>query len=89
MSQTIYEVLSRAVPNENCLYDQQKRCITYGELLNHVDYVIDFLRSRGIQHDDRVAVVLENGPEMASSFLAVSCAAIVAPLNPAYREKEY
>ena len=36
-----------------------------------------------------MAVVLPNGPEMAAAFLAVSCAAVCAPLNPAYRAQEF
>ena len=34
-------------------------------------------------------MVLPNGPEMAVSFLAVSCGATCAPLNPAYRAEEF
>jgi acyl-CoA synthetase (AMP-forming)/AMP-acid ligase II len=42
----------------------------------------------GIGRGDRVAIALPNGPEMATSFLAVSAFATTAPLNPAYREDE-
>ena len=34
-------------------------------------------------------LVLPNGPEMAASFIAVSCGATAAPLNPAYRKAEF
>src|SRR5690606_37819819 len=37
---------------------------------------------------DRVAIVLPNGPEMASAFVSVAAAATTAPLNPAYRAEE-
>lgn len=47
------------------------------------------LRARGIRRNDRVAVVLPNGPEMATVFLGVASAATCAPLNPAYRADEY
>jgi len=47
------------------------------------------LNGVGIGRNDRVAIVLPNGPEMATSFLAVACAATTAPLNPGYREDEF
>ena len=37
----------------------------------------------------RIAVVLPNGPEMAMAFLAVSSIATFAPLNPAFRSREF
>ncbi len=43
----------------------------------------------GIDASDRVAIVLPNGPEMASAFVTVAQAATTAPLNPAYRQEEY
>ncbi|RWC94086.1 MAG: AMP-dependent synthetase, partial [Mesorhizobium sp.] len=42
----------------------------------------------GLGRGDRVAIVLPNGPEMATAFLAVAAAASTAPLNPAYRADE-
>ena len=47
------------------------------------------LNAMGIGRHDRVAMVLPNGPEMASAFVAVACAATTAPLNPAYRHDEF
>jgi len=47
------------------------------------------LNAMGIDADDRVAIVLPNGPEMATAFITVAQAATTAPLNPAYREDEY
>ena len=43
----------------------------------------------GIGRGDRVAIVLPNGPEMATAFLAVAAGATTAPLNPAYRADEF
>jgi acyl-CoA synthetase (AMP-forming)/AMP-acid ligase II len=42
----------------------------------------------GIGRNDRVAIVLPNGPEMATAFLSVAACATTAPLNPAYRAEE-
>jgi amino acid adenylation domain-containing protein len=47
------------------------------------------LRERGILRSDRVAVVLPNGPRMATCFLSTASAAVCAPLNPAYSASEF
>ncbi|MEA2768630.1 MAG: oxalate---CoA ligase [Acetobacteraceae bacterium] len=47
------------------------------------------LNAAGVGRGDRVAIVLANGPEAASAFLAVACHAVTAPLNPAYRVEEF
>ena len=47
------------------------------------------LNDRGIGRGDRVAIVLPNGPEMASAFVAIAAGAATAPLNPAYRQPEF
>ena len=43
----------------------------------------------GVVRGDRVAVVMPNGPEMASLFLGVASVASCAPLNAAYRSSEF
>src|SRR5476649_1753037 len=40
------------------------------------------LNAAGIGRGDCVAIVLPNGPEAATAFLAVACHAATAPLNP-------
>jgi acyl-CoA synthetase (AMP-forming)/AMP-acid ligase II len=47
------------------------------------------LKQAGIAKSDRVAIVLPNGPEMATAFVAISGASTTAPLNPAYRQEEF
>jgi acyl-CoA synthetase (AMP-forming)/AMP-acid ligase II len=47
------------------------------------------LNALGIGRNDRVAIILPNGPEMASAFLSVAAGATTAPLNPAYRAEEF
>jgi len=63
--------------------------LSYGALRTHVLRTAAALQRRGIERKDAVAVVLPNGPEMATAFLSVSVAAICAPLNPAYRADEF
>ncbi len=43
----------------------------------------------GVGRGDRVAIVLPNGPEMATAFISVAQVATTAPLNPAYTYEEY
>ncbi len=47
------------------------------------------LATAGIGPGDRVAIVLPNGPEMATAFLAVAASCCAAPLNPAYKADEF
>jgi len=47
------------------------------------------LNAMGIGVSDRLAIVLPNGPEMASAFLTAASVAIAAPLNPGYRQPEF
>jgi len=47
------------------------------------------LNAMGIGRNDRVAIVLPNGPEMATAFIAVAAGCTSAPLNPAYRAEEF
>src|SRR5205823_12813276 len=60
--------------------------LTHGGLRALIERIGAALAHHGIGHGDRVAIVLPNGPEMATAFLAVSAYATTAPLNPAYRE---
>ena len=47
------------------------------------------LNTFGIGRNDRVAIVLPNGPEMATAFVSIACSATTAPLNPAYGQQEF
>ncbi len=63
--------------------------LTYGQLRSLSEDVSRTLSGMGIGRGDRVAIVLDNGPEMACAFITIAQAATTAPLNPAYREEEY
>ena len=66
-----------------------RRPLAYRRLLRQVEDTVSALSSAGLVRNDRVALVLPNGPEMAVAFLAVACGATCAPLNPAYTEEEF
>ncbi|GAB5470654.1 MAG: acyl--CoA ligase [Rhodospirillales bacterium] len=63
--------------------------LSYAELADLAEACRSHLNGQGIGRDDRVAIVLPNGPEMATAFLAIGGAATTCPLNPAYREDEF
>ena len=63
--------------------------LDYAGLRAHVDRTVEALNALGVGRGDRVAIVLDNGPEMASAFLSIANAATTAPLNPSYRRQEY
>ena len=63
--------------------------LSYGALSDLVEKTVLTLNRNGIHRNDRVAIVLPNGPEMAASFIAISCGATAAPLNPAYQKAEF
>ena len=63
--------------------------LTHGELRALAGRTIAELNSFGIGRNDRVAMVVPNGPEMAAGFIAIACGATTAPLNPAYKAEEF
>ena len=56
--------------------------LTYKKLHDHVIETIKSLKEMGITRNDRVAVMLPNGPEMAVTFLALASGAQSTPSAP-------
>jgi acyl-CoA synthetase (AMP-forming)/AMP-acid ligase II len=87
---TIPQLLQVTInPDRPALLASNRLPLTYRGLTTQLEQVKTILQSRGIQSQDRVAIVLPNGPEMATIFLAVASIAICAPLNPNYRQAEF
>ncbi len=63
--------------------------LTYAELRHLIRKCGKQLADLNIGPSDRVAIVLPNGPEMATAFVAVANTACAAPLNPGYRAEEF
>ena len=63
--------------------------LDYAGLREHVDRTVKSLNGMGLGQGDLVAIVLPNGPEMASAFVSFAAGSTTAPLNPNYRRKEY
>lgn len=80
---------ARLFPQSPAILAPGREGLSYAGLWTQVRLIGDCLRGLGISPDDRVAVVLPNGPEMATAFLAVASCAACAPLNPAYQAAEF
>ncbi|MBI4502296.1 MAG: AMP-binding protein [Gemmatimonadetes bacterium] len=63
--------------------------LTHQALRSQIGRTVEALAARGIGPNDRVAIVLDSGPEMALAFLAITSLATAAPLNPGYRAEEF
>lgn len=79
---------ARCSPGSTVVLAPGRSALDAAALERQVETTAATLRSHGIRCNDRVALILPNGPEMATAFLGVASAATSAPLNPAYREQE-
>jgi len=62
---------------------------SHRRLFERVAATVRTLNRLGVGRQDRVALVLPPGPDLAAAFLAVAAGATAAPLNPAYTEAEF
>jgi len=63
--------------------------LTYQQLRHLVTDTTKALQNGEIGRNDRVAIVLDNGPHAATAFFSVAVVATAAPLNPGYRAEEF
>jgi acyl-CoA synthetase (AMP-forming)/AMP-acid ligase II len=89
MAQTISSYLTGHTSESVAIGAVNKEWLTYGALRDLAQKVNSTLRDSGISKKDRVAIVLPNGPTMASAFATIAQCATTAPLNPNYREEEF
>lgn len=88
----MYSVLKRQAeltPEAIALAAPGRVPLSYARLWLQLEDAVEALNRMGLGRNDRVAIALSNGPEMAMAFLAVSACATSAPLNPAYRADEF
>lgn len=86
---TISEILKAGADDARALSSPGGAPLTYRNLRSLVADVAASLASQGIGPNDRVGIVLDNGPEAATAFLSIGSAATAAPLNPSYRAEEF
>jgi acyl-CoA synthetase (AMP-forming)/AMP-acid ligase II len=86
---TIRELLNAGLDDAIAIAAPGQAPLTYKGLREHVERTVRALNRHGIGRNDRVAIVLPNGPTMASAFVSIAAGATTAPLNPAYKEDEF
>ncbi|MEL6793690.1 MAG: AMP-binding protein, partial [Pseudomonadota bacterium] len=86
---TITELLASHPDDALAIGAPEREWLTYGDLRAQAARTAADLAAAGVTAGDRVAIVLANGPDMASAFVTVAQAATTAPLNPAYRQEEF
>ena len=89
MRENLKALLGAGHPDATALSAPGRKPLTFGQLHALIDSSIAQLNAWGIGRNDRVAIVLDNGPEMAACFVACACGVASAPLNPAYRADEF
>jgi len=86
---TLRELLAKGADADVAIAAPVTAPLSYAGLRGLVDRSLVTLNAMGIGRNDRVAIVLPNGPEMATAFVAIASGATAAPLNPAYRADEF
>ncbi len=89
MATTVNELIETGADGDIAIAAPDRTPLTYGGLRALVARTVADMNGLGIGRNDRVAIVLPNGPEMATAFVAVAAGATTAPLNPAYRAEEF
>ena len=89
MSYTIRDLINNNKDENIAITSENNNVIKYSDLKKHIFDISGQLASKGIMPSNRAAIVLPNGPEMATAFLSISSYMSAAPLNPLYKLKEY
>ena len=89
MKKIIKNIIEDQNDNNIALTSESSPPLLYKDLKSFVNKIASQLAGNGISNKDRAAIVLPNGPFMASSFLTLSSYMSAAPLNPSYKTDEY
>ena len=86
---TIIELLKRGADTAPAISAPGRKPLSYAGLREQIKKTGGALRGLGVGRNDPVAIVLPNGPEMASAFISIAANATAAPLNPGYQKDEF
>lgn len=89
MQPTLQTLLATGADNAPAISAPSRSPLSFGALRSLIGSTLATLNGLGIGRNDRVAIVLANGPEMATCFMACASGVTSAPLNPAYRADEF
>src|SRR3954466_4296705 len=82
-------LLSRGPDGSNAIGAPEQTSLTYRGLRDLAARTVGELNAIGVGRGDRVAFVLNNGPELAAAFVCIAAGAAAAPLNPGYHAEEF
>ncbi len=89
MPDTLQQLLSNGADGAIAISAPSRSPLSYRELRSLVQTTLASLNALGVGRNDRVGIVLNNGPEMATCYMACASGTTSAPLNPAYRADEF
>jgi len=89
MQTTLQDLLAAGADAAPAISAPGRAPLRFGSLRRLIADTLAQLNGLGIGRNDRVAIVLANGPEMATCFMACASGVASAPLNPAYRADEF
>ena len=88
MQDTLWDIIQAAAA-DRVIGAPDRPWMSGRQLRSLAQDVRDTLHRAGIDAGHRVAIVLPNGPDMATAFLTVAATCCAAPLNPAYKAEEF
>ena len=88
MPDTAWGLLGVGVGDGPALLAEDGSALSHDELRATLFRLRDRMRALGVRVQDRIAIVLPNGPAAAVVFLAAAVTGCAAPLNPRYRSDE-
>lgn len=92
MNTTIFDLLLNHAenrPDSDVIFGIEQPACAYQQLFDQVANSLETFNSLGLGRNDPVAIVLPNGPMMASAFLSIASGMASAPLNPYYTAAEF
>ncbi len=89
MHTTLQQLLSGGADADTAISAPGRLPLSYHELRALIASTLASLNALGVGRNDRVGIVLNNGPEMATCYMACASGTTSAPLNPAYRGDEF
>jgi len=88
MADTVWDLLGVGVGDAPSLLAEDGSVLSHDGLRATVTRLRERMRALGVGADDRIAIVLPNGPAAAVAFLVAAVTGCAAPLNPRYRSDE-
>jgi oxalate---CoA ligase len=89
-SNTVFPFISDdTFTDSTAIATSRREPLSYGALNTLIQQNVEFLNQYGFGRNDRIAVVMANGAEMATVCLSIMSCASCVPLNPDYMQPEF